>query len=51
MRIALGKQNEIALSQADGFFTGRMTPARAPRDQVVFDDVLGARHYPLGNLA
>ena len=47
----LGKHDEVSLSQADGLLADRMSPARAPRDQVVFDDALGARHHLPGNLA
>ena len=43
MRIALGKDDEVAFPQRDWFLADDIAPTSAAGDQVVFDDALGAK--------
>ena len=45
VRVALREHDEVSLAQTDRLLADRVSPARAARDQVVFDDALGARHH------
>ena len=51
VRVALREQDEVALLETDRWLADDVSPARAPRDQVVLDDALGARHHRLRDLA
>jgi hypothetical protein len=42
---ALRKHDEIALAERDRFLTDRVSPAVAPRDEVVLDHTLRAGHH------
>jgi len=48
VRIALRKQDHVALIEPDGWLSNRMSPAGASRDDVVFEDALRARHDDAG---
>jgi hypothetical protein len=51
VRVPLREDDEISFVQPDRLLIDDLSPARAARDQVVFDHALGARHHRRRNLA
>ncbi len=50
VRIALGENDDVSLPQAERLLADRLSPALTARDEMVFDDPLGARHHFRRNL-